>query len=194
MGIGEKPQILSFQHLYDNVFAAFEKATDKWSKPRIIMPKGFTPEIGQKYECRVTETMYGVFTYNGQDYRLCIAELETAASIIDLIGQERQQETINPLAAKLAAIDIKSLPAKHEIVTLTVQVDRKHGGFQFAPQYRDEDPAVGGKPSMRFFHPVRNGFKMSPGQEFQARVCNTRPTRSITRKGAVIINVEVEII
>lgn len=76
---------LVFSNLYDDKWVAFPKKnkTSRFKLPIIIFPKGFQPEIGNKYKCRVIETAMGVFVYNGQQYKMAFAMSTEMGTEID---------------------------------------------------------------------------------------------------------------
>jgi hypothetical protein len=187
-------KILVFRHLYDNVWAAFAQAPNKWSRDQIIMPQNFKPETGQKYECRIHQTMYGTYVWNDQTYDLCFAELTDAADVMEIIEyQLGQKAPLNKLADQLKGLDLSSLPEKHEIVTLEVQEDQKNGRLMFKPQYEDQDPYAGGQHSMRFFHAINNGH-LKPNKTYRGKIKQALLTSKTTSRGAKIVQIWVELI
>ncbi len=185
--------VLKFQHLYDNVWAVFQKKEHTWQRPRIIMPSGFQPELGVEYECRVKTTMYGTFTYNGIDYDLCYATWVESGNIIDLIEQKCETFKNNPLAEALKGIDTEKLP-NDETIALEVQKDPKdETRVMFKPQYLSSDPYAGGRSSMRFFQATRP-IAMQIGWAYYGRVREAKLSGKQTKRGAEIVNIRVEII
>jgi len=70
---------LSFSHLYGDKWAAFYGKETPYQRRRIIFPQ-FTPEEGKEYAVRVKVTKTGIFTYKGEDFQVCRAELAEAAT------------------------------------------------------------------------------------------------------------------
>jgi hypothetical protein len=70
---------LSFTHLYGDKWAALYGKVSRFNTRRIIFPQ-FVAEEGREYEVRVSVTKTGEFTYKGEQFRVCRAELATSAS------------------------------------------------------------------------------------------------------------------
>ena len=188
---------LVFRHLYDDKWAAFLDPNYSWELKKIVFPEGFQPETGNKYTCSISETATGIFVYNDEQYRVCRATLVEAGDIIDVIDYKYDKPDRNPLKNSLAdkpkLINRESLPESCEIVILKVVPDRKKGGFMFDPQYRDNDPLAGGKPSMRFYESTKK-VAVRPGELFKVRVKNFQRTPLVNKKGAAIVKVQIDIL
>jgi hypothetical protein len=190
-----KPVVLNFKHLYDNVWAAFLKREHSWQRSGIIMPHDFQPKTGKTYECHVQSTISGTFNYNSQDYDLYFATLADAGTIIDVIEHKFEQpKSLGTLADALKGIKLADLPKEHEMITLETQADKKNSGLMFRPQYLNSDPHAAGKPSMRFFIAVNNGFQLQLGKTYPARVKKINVTDKTTKTEAIIVQVMVEVI
>jgi hypothetical protein len=87
-----------FRTLYDEKMAAFlplNKMEARYSigvksLPKIVFPSEFQPELGESYDCHISETRTGTFVYNGIRYHLCYAGLKDTASIIDVVDHNMQ--------------------------------------------------------------------------------------------------------
>lgn len=187
---------LSFAHLYGDTFAVLEKSEKTWQLPRIIMPKGFQPEVGKKYDCLVRETKTGEFIYENQAYCLCIAYLEDGnpfdAIEYEFHGDGSKKQGGAKLGELLMGIQI-ALPEKHELLDLRVQTDRKNGGYMFVPKYTEMDKEADGKPSMRIFKPLKNG-SLKPGWSYKVRVDNVINTGRTNARGYIILEVGVTVL
>jgi hypothetical protein len=189
-------KVLTFAHLYGDTFAVLEKAEYTYQLSRIIMPKGFQPEIGKKYNCFVRETKTGKFVYENLTYRLCIAYLEDGNPFDAIEHEFHGAGSKKPDGAKLGDLlkDIQlALPEKHELLNLRVQSDRKHGGYMFVPKYSEADEEVDGKPSMRIFKP-RGKVSLKPGRTYNVRLDNVRNTGRRNIREYVILEVGVTVL
>ena len=202
---GENSRELVFRHLYDHVWAVIEKPRNRWERHIIIMPDGFQPLTGKKYKCQVSRTMSGTYRYNGKDYDLAVATLVDKASILDEIEvlhpysflSDKKDEPNNPLASALAGLKdkIAVLPEKHELLELKVVSDRKNGGVMFQPVYADNDPRADGEKTMSFFRVIssKDEEKLYEGQVWRVKVISCHNSRRKNGKGAVYLNVDVEL-
>lgn len=68
-----------FHHLYHDKWAAFRGEAKKFQLRRIIFAN-FIPEEGKEYRVRVMVTKTGVFTFKGEEFRVCRAELASSAT------------------------------------------------------------------------------------------------------------------
>lgn len=78
--------ILVFNHLYDDVWAAFPKSNkqkNRFQLPTIIFPKDFVPTTGRGYKCRVTERLYATYIYNDQRYKVAQAMPKDMGDVVD---------------------------------------------------------------------------------------------------------------
>lgn len=192
----EKKEKLVFLHLYDDKYGVVVKATRRWERPKLIMPLGFVPRVKQSYDCFIMDTVNGVFVFNNVQYDLSFATLKKEGSFIDVLDHEfgEKESLESPLAMALSNLKgIKDkLPEKHELVILEVGTDNK-GGLMFKPHYVDKDPAVGGKSSMRFFH-QKGKTPISYGEKWRAKVVEVITSTKMNKKGAFMINVNIELI
>ncbi len=191
---------LTFQNIYDDIWAAFKKPLYQGGRPRIIMPDGFMPELGKTYECTTHSTMTGTFTYNGIIYDLVYARWVEAANPIEIIHHKLEAignaPRNNPFAEALKGIDRSKL-AQVEIVELQVQRNEKKGGLMFVPQYLESDPHADGLPTMRFYWPdekTNKNVNLELGKTYRAKIIRVHQSGKETRKKALIIHVFVEVI
>jgi len=71
---------LSFSHLYGDKWACFlGKVSQIQPLRRIIFPD-FMPKEGETYSVRVKVTKTGIFNYQGEEFRVCRAELAESAT------------------------------------------------------------------------------------------------------------------
>ena len=189
-------ETLVFKHLYDNVWAAFKKPKKNWERPRIIIPEGFTPENGEKYECIVEASLGGVFVYNDIDYDPYSASLVDEAEpedVFEFQNQEREGVNKGLLGDRLKEAKERTLTANNDqqIVKLEVEPDSRNGGKMFKPQYFQEDPYAEQEQTMRFYYcPEITNLKL--GQVVKAKIINVRKTGKVNRKGARILQVRVK--
>jgi hypothetical protein len=193
---------LSFQNLYDDYFVVIIKPRSTWEGPEMIFAEGFTPELGKRYSCVVHRTS-ATFVFDEISYHRSTATLEHEASVLDKMnfmygetGQAIPDRTIKTsLASALPGLAIirGQLPKRCEIVKLIVQPDLRNGGLMFAPHYLDIDPRANGKPSMRFFYPIKE-MRLEEGMTYRGRVKDSRMNGRVNRQGAVIVDVKVDIL
>lgn len=89
---------LKFAHLYGDKWAVFYGQARRHNLRRIIFPQ-FVPEEGVQYEVRVAVTKTGVFSYNGEDFRVCRAELVASATSGEVLVHQifgRQEVFVSP--------------------------------------------------------------------------------------------------
>lgn len=69
----------------------------------VIFPDGFNPEEGKEYECNVRRTMTDVFHYEGEDFDVCYAQWNQAATFGDQMLRtfEPKPKLPSPLAEAL---------------------------------------------------------------------------------------------
>lgn len=107
---------LKFCHLYGDKWAAFYGAANsRWQLRRIIFPQ-FVPEEGKEYEVKVAVTKTGVFTYKGEEFRVCRAELAEAATAMEVALHQvygaAEPSTAFGVALKKAEVDPNSFAGK----------------------------------------------------------------------------------
>jgi len=108
--------LLKFCHLYGDKWAAFYGAANsRWQLRRIIFPQ-FLVEEGKEYSVRVAVTKTGIFKYQGEDFRVCRAELAEAATAMEVVLHQvygaAEPVSAFGVALKNAAVDPNSFAGK----------------------------------------------------------------------------------
>lgn len=75
---------VKFTCIYDNRWAAFSGHGKDPGGRRIIFPQGFTPKEGEGYVVILEETIRH-FVYNEETFTVCMAHLQNAADVADVI-------------------------------------------------------------------------------------------------------------
>ena len=90
---------LSFSYLYGDRYGHVEGKRSKWAYRKIVFPEGFVPDAGKSYECDVTETLSGTFSWGGETFTVCRASL---ADTVDWSGVTEQVNRSNNTPKKTA--------------------------------------------------------------------------------------------
>ena len=96
---------LKFNYLHGDKWAAFLRPAFHGGPQRIVFPQNFQPKDGVRHEVEIWETSAGEFIYRDTTYRVCRAELVSAADVVDQIEHrfaQRKSKAGQPTELALA--------------------------------------------------------------------------------------------